>query len=74
LIELKIFSKPKSNRPKSDTSPFSLKEQESEEEQEDEDEDGPALKKRKMKTELENCQDALVGCNCGCSLRLRDLR
>jgi hypothetical protein len=27
-----------------------------------------------MKTELENCQDALVGCNCGCSLRLRDLR
>ena len=46
------FSKPKSNRPKSDASPFSLKEQESEEKQEDEDEDGPDLKKRKMKTEM----------------------
>jgi hypothetical protein len=52
---VRIFSKPKSNRPKSDASPFSLKEQESEEKQEDEDEDGPDLKKRKMKTEMENC-------------------
>ena len=49
---MRIFSKPKSNRPKSDASPFSLKEQESEEKQGDEDEDGPDLKKRKMKTEM----------------------
>ncbi len=28
-----------------------------------EDEDGLALKKRKMETEMENCPDALVGCD-----------